>query len=106
MKPLLLIGLLLGLAAPAQAQYSFGKGSCVLRDGRQITGSMRLNFPTAQASSVLRYYDGKQEEEFTPTSCATAPWASMCLLWPEILWPPMTTAEFRSTRTLWKWWIP
>jgi hypothetical protein len=27
---------------------------------------MRLNFPTAQASSVLRYYDGKQEEEFTP----------------------------------------
>ena len=51
----------------ARAQYSFTKGSFILRDGRQLSGSLRLEFPTAQAALALHYYDGKQEEEeFTP----------------------------------------
>lgn len=49
-----------------RAQYSFTRGSFLLRDGQQLTGSLRLEFPTAQAASALHYYDGKQEEEFTP----------------------------------------
>jgi hypothetical protein len=66
MKQALRIGLLICFSLQARAQYSFTKGSCVLRDGRQLTGSLRLEFPTAQAASALHYYDGKQEEEFTP----------------------------------------
>ena len=49
-----------------RAQYSFIRGGFVLRDGQQLNGSLRLEFPTAQAASALHYYDGKQEEEFTP----------------------------------------
>ena len=66
MKQLLIVGFLICFSWQAKAQYSFTKGSCVLRDGRQLTGSLRLEFPTAQTASALHYYDGKQEEEFTP----------------------------------------
>ena len=58
--------LLICFSWQARAQYSFIKGSFVLRDGRQLSSSLRLEFPTAQAASALHYYDGKQEETFTP----------------------------------------
>jgi hypothetical protein len=66
MKQTFTLLFLLCFSWQARAQYSFTKGSCVLRDGRQLTGSMRLDFPTAQTAAALRYYNGKQEEEFTP----------------------------------------
>ena len=66
MKHSFIFVLLICFSWQARAQCSFIKGSFVLRDGRQLSGSLRLAFPTAQAASALHYYDGKQEREFTP----------------------------------------
>ena len=66
MKQSFILVLLICFSWQARAQYSFTKGSFILRDGRQLTRSLRLEFPTAQVASTLHYYDGKQEEEFTP----------------------------------------
>ena len=58
----------IGYFSPKNAIAQYTKGSCVLQDGRELTGVFQLRLATVQSPATLVYHSIKQaDQEFEPS---------------------------------------